>query len=104
VRDILVTAIADVGSLIQSATAFFHKIPAGLVAGWAGSTFDPAYKNLVADIYFSAVVPVNAEVLSIVEGALMIPVRGTPGFDLLRDGGWIFTQEFCDILKCTILI
>lgn len=94
----------SLGCLIQSAAAFLHKIPTGLVAGWAGGTFDSAYKNLTADIYFSAAIPVNAEVLGIIEGALMIPVRGTPGPDFLRDSGWIFTQVFCGILKCVILI
>jgi len=90
VRDLLVTAIADVGSLIKSGAAFFDKIPAGLITGWTGSTFDPADKNLFADIYFSTAKPVNAEVLGIVKSAFMIPVRGAPGLDLLRDGGWIF--------------
>lgn len=67
VRDLLVAAIADVGSLIQSGAAFLLKIPTGLITGRAGSTFDPAYKNLFADIYFSTAKPVNAEVLGIVK-------------------------------------
>jgi hypothetical protein len=104
VRDLFVAAIANVGSFIQSGAAFLHKIPAGLITGRTGSTFDPADKNLFADIYFSTAKPVNAEVLGIVKGAFMIPVRGTPGLHFLRDGGWIFAQVFCNIFKSMILI
>jgi hypothetical protein len=103
-RDILVAAIANVGSFIQSGTAFLHKIPAGLITGRTRNTFDSAYKNLFSDIYFSTVKPVNAEVLGIVKDTFMIPIRGTPGLHFLRDGGWIFTQVFCNIFKCMILI
>jgi len=103
VRDLFVAAIANVGSFIQSGAAFLHKIPAGLT-GRTGSTFDTGDKNLFADIYFSTAKPVNAEVLGIVKGAFMIPVRGTPGLHFLRDGGWIFAQVFCNIFKSMILI
>jgi len=104
VRVLLVTAIADVGSHIQSGAVFLHKIPTGLITGWTGSTFDTANKNLFAYIYFSTAKPVNAEVPGIIKCAFMVPVRGTPGLDLLRVGGWIFAQVFCDIFKCMILI
>lgn len=69
------TRIADAGILIQSSTAFFHKIPTGFVAGCAGSTLDSVYKILVADIYFSTIIPVNAEVLDIVKGIYMVSLK-----------------------------
>lgn len=35
-----VTAVADIGCFIQSTTALFYKILAGLIAGRSGGTFD----------------------------------------------------------------
>lgn len=101
VRDLLVSAIANVGNLIQSRAALLYKIPAGLITGRTGSTVDSAYKNFFEDIYFYTAKSVIAEVLGIVKGAFMI---GIPFLDLLRDGGLIFAQVFCNIFKCMILI
>jgi hypothetical protein len=104
VRDLFVVAIANVGSFFQSGAAFLHTIPADLITGRTGSTFDPAYKNLFAYIYFSTAKPVYAEVLGIVKGAFMISVRGTPGLYFLRNSCWIFAQVFCNIFKCMVSI
>ena len=56
VRNLLVTTIADIGSLVQPGAMFLLKIGAGLVAGRAGSTFDATNKDLIADVHFATVV------------------------------------------------
>ena len=83
VADLLITAIADIRGFVKSVTAFFFKIGACLVTGGAGSTFNATKNDLAADISFSAVIPVDTEVLGIIKSALMIPIRKTVCFDFL---------------------
>ena len=97
--DCLVAAIADIRGFVQPAAAFPDKIAACLVAGRAGSAFDPAEDDLATDIRFSAMVSVDAEVVGVVEGALVIPVAEAVFFDLFRNGRWVLAQETCDVLK-----
>ena len=95
----LVAAIEDIRGFVQPAAAFPDKIAACLVAGRAGSAFDPAEDDLATDIRFSAMVSVDAEVVGVVEGALVIPVAEAVFFDLFRNGRWVLAQETCDVLK-----
>lgn len=50
--DLFTASIADVGSPIKFAAAFFLKIRTGLVTGGTGSTFNAAKKDLIAGIRF----------------------------------------------------
>lgn len=94
-----VTAIADVRSLIKSGATLLLKIVAGLVAGGAGSAFDPADENLPTGIGLFAVIAMDTEVLCIVKSTLMIPVRQAMCLDFFRDDSRIFTQVFGNDLE-----
>ena len=85
----LCAAIADIRGPVQTVTAFFFKIRACLVAGGAGSTFHATENNFSTDIFLFAMVPMNAEVMGIIEGTFMPPIRKPTGFDLFGDGSWI---------------
>ena len=61
------TSITDVRSLIKTVTLFFNEIRTGLVTGWTGSTLNVAEYDFPAYICFSAVISVNAEVVSVKE-------------------------------------
>ena len=89
----LVAAIADIRGLVQTAASFPGKISACLVTGWTGGALDPAKDDLATDICFSTVISVDAEVMGIVEGALVIPVAEPVLFDLFRNGRGIFAEE-----------
>ena len=88
--DLLTAPVADIRCFIKPAASFPLEIRAGLVAGGTGSTLDTARNDLSTSIRFLAVIAMNAEVLRIVESAFMIPVGEAVGFDLLRNGSWIF--------------
>lgn len=68
----------------------FNEIGAGLVTGWTGSTLNVAEYDFPAYIYFSAVISVNAEVVSVKEGSFMIPITYTMEFHFLRNSCRIF--------------
>ena len=104
VRNLLVTTIADIGSLVQPGAMFLLKIGAGLVAGRAGSTFDATNKDLIADVHFATVVSSYTKVLCIIEGALVIPVGGSTQFHFFGNGSWILAEIFSDVLERTPLI
>ncbi len=97
--DCLVAAIADIRGLVQPSAAFSDKIAACLVAGRAGSAFDPAEDDLATDIRLPAMVSVDAEVVGVVESTLVIPVAEAVLFDLFRNGRGVFAQKTCDVLK-----
>ena len=63
------TSITDIRSLIKTVTLFFNEIGTGLVTGWTGSTLNVAEYDFPAYICFSAVISVNAEVVSVKEGS-----------------------------------
>ena len=65
--DGLRTSITDIRSLIKTVTLFFNEIGTGLVTGWTGSTLNVAEYDFSAYICFSAVISVNAEVVSVKE-------------------------------------
>jgi len=77
VIDSFITAIADIGSLIEPIAAFFYKILAGLITGWAGCTFDTTENDLVAGIRLTTVIAMYAKVVSIIECPFVIPVTQT---------------------------
>ena len=83
------TSITDVRSLIKTVTLFFDKIGAGLVTGGTGSTLNAAEYDFSAYICFSALVSVNAEVVSVKESSFMIPIAYTMEFYFLRNGSRI---------------
>jgi len=97
--DRLVAAIADIRGLVQTVTAFPDKISACLVTGRTGGTLDPAKDDLLTDICFTTVISVDAEVMGIVEGALVIPVAEAVLFDLFRNGRGIFAEEASNVFK-----
>ena len=80
------TSITDIRSLIKTVTLFFDKIGAGLVTGRTGSTLNAAEYDFSAYICFSALVSVNAEVVSVKESSFMIPIAYTMEFYFLRNG------------------
>ena len=53
----------------QDMAPCFHKVPAILVVGWAGGSFDIAEDDFSTDILLLAVKAVNAKVFSIQEGS-----------------------------------
>jgi hypothetical protein len=67
-----VTAIADIGSFVQSIAALFYIIFAGLIAGRAGG-IDTTENDLVTGIRFFTVIAMDAKIMSIIKCALMIP-------------------------------
>lgn len=82
-----VTAIADKRSPFQPFTEFFLKCLTGLVTGGAGGTFHTAEDDLAAGIGLFTMIAVDAEILSIIKGAFMIPVREAVSLNLFGDGG-----------------
>ena len=79
------TSITDIRSLIKTVTLFFNEIGTSLVTGWTGSTLNVAEYDFPAYICFSAVISVNAEVVSVKEGSFMIPITYTMEFHFLRN-------------------
>ena len=79
------TSITDVRSLIKTVTLFFDKIGAGLVTGGTGSTLNAAEYDFSAYICFSALVSVNAEVVSVKESSFMIPITYTMELHFFRN-------------------
>ena len=84
------TSITDVRSLIKTVTLFFNEIRTGLVTGWTGSTLNVTEYDFPAYICFSAVISMNAEVVSVKEGSFMIPITYTMEFHFLRNSCRIF--------------
>ena len=68
------TSIADIRSLIKAVTPFSDKISTGLITGGTGSALDVTEDDLATYICFPAVIPMNAEVVCIIKGSLVIPV------------------------------
>ena len=99
VTDLFCTAVADIRSPVKSYAALFFEVPAGLVAGRTGCTFDPAQDNLSAGVGLLTVIAVDTEVFGIIEGAFVIPVRKAVGPDFFRDRGRILAQEPGNIFK-----
>lgn len=95
----LVTTVADVGSLIETVTAFPYKVRTGLVAGGAGSAFHLTEDELTTHICFSAVITVDTEVVGIIKSAFMIPVAEAVGSDFLGDSSGIFAEISGGLLK-----
>ena len=78
--DLFTASIADVGSPIKFAAAFFLKIRTGLVTGGAGSTFNAAEQDLIAGIRFLTTEMIGTEVLRIKKSPFVKPSGGSSGF------------------------
>jgi hypothetical protein len=74
VIDSFITAIADIRGFVQPVAAFLYEILAGLITGRAGGTFYITENDLIAGIRFTTMIAMNAKVVSIIEGPLVIPV------------------------------
>lgn len=61
--------------MVQTVTVLPFKVRTGLVTGWSGGTFNTTDNDLSTGIFFLTMLPVNAEVLGIIKGSLVIPVR-----------------------------
>jgi len=77
--DLFTASIADVGSPIKFAAAFFLKIRTGLVTGGTGSTFNAAKKDLIAGIRFLTTETLGTEVLRIKKSPFVKPIGGSSG-------------------------
>ena len=99
VVDLFGASVADIRGFVQASTAFFFEVLAGLIAGGARSAFDTAEDDLAADIGLFAVIPMDTEILSIIKGAFVIPVRQAMGLYFLGNSRGILAQETSDILK-----
>lgn len=97
--DLFCAAIADIRSLFQPAAGLFLKVFAGLIAGRAGSAFNAAENDLAAGICFPAVITMDTEVMSIIKGAFMIPVREAVSPDLFGYRSRIFAEKTGNIFK-----
>ena len=75
VIDPLRASIANVRRFVQTAATFLFEVFAGLVTCRTGSTFHTAKNDLAAGIGFLAMIAMDTEVLGIIKGALVIPVR-----------------------------
>lgn len=97
-------SVADIRSLIETVTAFPYKFSAGLVAGREGSAFYITEDDPAAYICFAVVITVDAEVVSVIKSAFVIPVAETVSPDFLGDGSRVFAEIFDDLLKREPLI
>lgn len=76
------TPIADIRGPVQTIASFLFKVLAGLIACGTGRTLHTTKNELAAGIGFSAMIAMDAEVLSIIKGALMVPVGQPVSFYL----------------------
>lgn len=89
VIDSFFTAIADIRSLIEPIAAFFYKILAGLITGWAGCTFYSTENDLVAGVRLTTMITMDAKVVSIIKCPFMIPVTQSVQLNFFRNRCWI---------------
>ncbi len=99
VRDLFITAIADIRGIIESATAFLFKIWAGMVTGRTGSTLDTTNKDFPAGIRLFVMVAMYTKVFGIIKGTFVISIGQAVCVRFFGDGSGILTEEACDILK-----
>jgi len=102
--DLFTASIADVGSPVKPATAFFLKIRAGLVTGRTGSTLNAAEKDFIAGIRFLTTETLGTEVLRIKKSSFVKPIGGSSGLHFFRDRSGILTEKASNILKRGTLI
>lgn len=102
--DFLWTAIANVRSPNEPQTALFLKAFTGLVASRTGSTFDTAHEQLLACIGLLTMITMDTEVVCVIEGTFMIPVRCPTGLYLLGDSSRVLAKEASNVLKGCALI
>lgn len=73
VRDLLITAIADILSFIKPYAMLLFKIFEGLIVGRTGGTFNTARDELLASIFIMKVMDTEVEV--VIKRAFVIPAR-----------------------------
>lgn len=98
------TAIADVGSFVQSAALFPFEAFADLIALVTGSTLLVTDEELFADVGSFASKAVDAEVVRISKTALVPGIGAAVKPHLLGDCGRVLTKELGDILERKPLI
>lgn len=91
--------IADIRSPVQTVAAFLFEVRTGLIAGRAGSAFHTAKNDFSTGIFLFAMIPMNTEVMGVIEGTFVVPIGKATGFDLFGDGSGILAQETSNILK-----
>ena len=99
VENLLITAIADIRSFIESVTAFSFKIGTGLVAGRAGSTLDTSKKDFPQAFVFFSMIAVDTKVFCIIKGTFVILVGQPARFHLFGNSSWILAEKAYDIFK-----
>lgn len=80
--DLLRASITDIRRFIQTAALFLFKVFASLITCRAGCTFDTTKNDLVTSVGLLTMIAMDTEVLSIIRGAFMIPVRQSVGLNL----------------------
>lgn len=90
-------AIAYVKRLIKAVATLFYEVRTCLITSRAGGAFDTTDKNLSTSICLVAMITMDAKVVSIVEGTLVIPIAQPMFFDLIRNRSWILAKVSGDV-------
>ncbi len=93
----LIASVADIGSPIQTITAFRLKARTDLVALVAGTAGRITDDQLVAGVFLLAPETMDAEVVRVVKTAPIPGVDLSVATDLLRDRGRILAEITCNI-------
>lgn len=92
-------SVTNLRRLIQPVTSLFFEVRTCLVTCRAGGTFNTAYDNLSTGISFATFIPMNTEVLGIVEWTFVEPVIKSVKADFLGDSCRILTKKSGNILE-----
>lgn len=84
-------AIANIWSFVQSFTAFFFKVLAGLITCRTWGTFNATEKDFSTGIGLLTMVTMNAKVLCVIKSTFVIPIWKSMRTDFFRYSCWIFT-------------
>src|SRR5690606_22869096 len=88
-------------SFFTALAAFFYKILAGLITGWAGCTFYSTENDLVAGVRLTTMITMDAKVVSIIKCPFMIPVTQSVQLNFFRNRCWILAQVASYIFKAS---
>ena len=98
------TAVADVGSPVETAALLFDERMTHLIAFDAGSAFRVAEDDLTADIGLTTAKASGTEIMRVVEDPFGVHIIHPVEPDLFGDRSGIFTEESGDVLKGTSLL
>ena len=101
---LFVSAITDVRCVIESFATFFLEVGTGLITSRTGSALDTAKNNLVAHIGFLTPISMDTEVVCIIKGTLVKPVRQAVCPNFFGDGCRIFAEKACNVFKGYLLV